>query len=86
MAGQSFGIDVPYGQEQSIRNVETQLNKTWGKWCNDFNFRKPQEVLAMVAFQYARYYYNLIDSLNEHEKAITDFEKSLDEMLKNIAD
>lgn len=84
MAGQSFDLDIKRDQERSIRDAERSLNKMWAQWCEDFPDRHPHEVLAMVAFQYARHYYSLSKRVTENEDAITKFEKDLDDILLRV--
>ena len=81
VAHHSFDLDIPRGQEESVRAAERNLNKLWAKWCGDFHDQQPQTVLAMVAFQYARYYYNLAESVEANSAAIEQFEKHLDKIL-----
>lgn len=84
IAGQSFVVDIPPEQEAVVRKAELNLNKMWGKWCRDFSNRTPGAVLALVAFQYARYYYSLEETVEQNEKAIKDFEKKLDDILLTV--
>lgn len=81
MAHHSFDLDIPRGQEESVRNAERNLNKLWAKWCNDFHDQQPQTILAMVAFQYARFYYKLAEAENANSTALELFEKHLDQLL-----
>ncbi len=84
IAGHSFALDIPRDQEAIARKAERNFNKVWAKWCGDFKNLPPEEVLAMVAFQYARYYYTISDSVESNEKAIKDFENKLDEILLTV--
>lgn len=84
VAGQSFGLDISREQEAAALKAESGLNKMWAKWCEDFHDRSQQQVLAMVAFQYARHYYNLADTVSASEQAITEFEKRLDKILLDV--
>lgn len=84
VAGQSFDLDIRRDQEPAIRNTERRLNKLWARWCEDFPDRHPHEVLAMVAFQYARYYYSLSSTVNSNEEALVNFEHALDDILLRV--
>lgn len=84
IAGQSFVLDIPREQELIVRKAEISFNRMWARWCEDFNSRSPEEVLAMVAFQYARFYYTIADNVDRNEKAIKDFEKKLDDILLTV--
>lgn len=84
IAGQSFVLDIPADQVPTARKAEANFNKMWARWCEDFNSRSPEEVLVMVAFQFARYYYSLAESIDRNEKAIKDFERKLDDILLTV--
>lgn len=84
IAGQSFVLDIPREQEAIAKKAESRFNRMWAKWCEDFNTRSPEEVMVMVAFQYARYYYSLAESMERNENAIKDFEKKLDDILLTV--
>ena len=84
IAGQSFVLDIPRDQEAIVKKAERNFNKVWAKWCEDFKSRSPEEVLAMVAFQYARYYYTIAQNVETNEKAIKDFERKLDDILLTV--
>lgn len=84
IAGHSFVLDIPRDQEALVKKAERNFNKVWAKWCDDFSNLSPEEVLAMVAFQYARYYYSISHTVESNEKAIKDFENKLDEILLTV--
>lgn len=80
----TFGLDISPDNEAKMRQVERQVNKLWAEWCEDFPHKSPQDILAMVTFQYARYYYGLLDKVNDSEAKVTEFEKMLDDILLDI--
>lgn len=84
IAGHSFVLDIPRDQEALVKKAERNFNRMWAKWCEDFNTRSPEEVMVMVAFQYARYYYSLAESMERNENAIKGFEKKLDDILLTV--
>lgn len=61
--------------------AERSVNKVWSKWSTDFEGRNSKEVLAMVTFQFAKAYYQLLDQVNRQEALLADFERQLDELL-----
>lgn len=84
IAGQTFRIAESKESVGTLRKIEANVNKMWAKWCDDFRNQSQQEVLAMVAFQYARHYYKLKNTIDANEEAIMDFENKLDEILLNV--
>lgn len=81
---QAFELDIPADRVKWAQSVERNVNKIWAKWCEDFKFKSPQDILAMVAFQFARFYYDLLDKQNASENAIRDFEQKLDNILLDV--
>lgn len=79
-----FGLDIAPDKEEDMRRVERDVNKIWAKWCEDFQYKSPGDILAMVTFQYARYYYGLLDKVNDSEAMVVEFEKMLDDILLDI--
>jgi len=71
--------------EEIVRTAERKVNEVWTKWSHDFEGRTSKEVLAMVTFQFAKAYYQLMDQVNRQEQVLTDFENRLDSLL-DIAD
>lgn len=67
--------------EEIVRIAERNVNKVWTKWSHDFEGRTSKEVLAMVTFQFAKAYYQLMDQVNRRERVLADFESQLDTLL-----
>lgn len=85
IAGQrTFNLDISPENIERMRQVEREVNGLWAKWCGDFPDKSPQDILAMVTFQYARHYYGLLDKVNDSEEMVTEFEKMLDAILLDI--
>lgn len=71
-------------QEEIIRRAEKGVNELWQSWSRRFSDRKPIEVLALVAFQYARYYYEAEAADDAVAHHIESFEAELDRLLGQI--
>ena len=71
--------------EEVVRIAERNVNKVWNKWSHDFEGRSSKEVLAMLTFQFAKAYCQLVDQVNRQEDVLADFEAKLDALL-DIAD
>lgn len=68
--------------EEVVRKAEYNVNKVWNAWRNDFRDRSAKEVLAMVTFQFAKRYYQLLDQVEKQQNLMEDFEKELDRLLE----
>lgn len=78
-------LSINRDDESSYRETEKLVNTLWSKW--NARFRETcsaQEVMARVAFQFARLYaqsYNKNVAVNDY---LTNFEKRLDEIVVKI--
>ncbi len=80
-----IGLDIRPDREEMVRRIEKNINTVWARWCDDFSDRTPHEVLAMVTYQYAKLYYELVERVEANEESITDFEKFLDDALHHVS-
>lgn len=67
--------------EEIIRKAEYNVNKVWTAWRHDFNDRTAKEVLAMVTFQFAKRYYQLLEQVDRQQPMFEKFERELDALL-----
>ncbi len=79
-----IGLDIQRDREEMAHRVERNVNKVWARWCQDFRDRKPEEVLAMVAYQYAKLYYELQEQVDGCQGMLNDFEQELDRLLLDV--
>lgn len=68
--------------EAVIREAERAVNRVWKTWRKEFDTKSSKEVLAMVAWQFARLYFELSHSVDEQQKFLTEFEAELDSLLQ----
>lgn len=71
--------------EQTVREAEYNINRLWSAWRIDFDSKTSKEVLAMVAFQFAKKYYQLAHAVEERSEVIKAFETELDRLLQIAA-
>ncbi len=75
-----IALSISPGEEDSYRKAEELVNTLWSKWMNRFNSTS-FDVLARVAFQFARLY---LEAYGENRKVndfLTDFEQKIDTLL-----
>ena len=77
-----ISLTISLDDEEMVRHAERQVNKVWSQWRSDFHTRSSKEVLAMVAYQFARRYYELLGAVKERDKILQDFEAELDRLLE----
>ena len=67
-------------EEENYRKAEELVNTLWHKWMNRFG-EKSDDVLARVAFQFARLYLEAYGENRQVNDFLTDLEKQLDTLL-----
>lgn len=77
-------LDIRPEAEEMVRKTERSVNKVWRRWCSDFKAKSSTEVLAMVTYQYAKLYYELVDRIDSDEKMLSDFDAELSRLLLEV--
>lgn len=67
--------------EEYVREAERNVNKVWAAWTDEFKDKTSKEVLAMVAYQFAKLYYQLLPQMDARERFLEQFESDLDAIL-----
>jgi len=70
-------------EEVGYREAEKLVNALWNKWMKRFSDTNTssQDVLARVAFQFARLYKEAYSENRSVNEFLTDFEKQLDDTI-----
>ncbi|MBQ7041326.1 MAG: cell division protein ZapA [Muribaculaceae bacterium] len=74
-------LAIEMKDEEVIRNAEYNVNQLWSAWCQKFKDKTSNEVLGMVAFQFAKLYQTLSNRENETNDILEKFEEKLNEYL-----
>ena len=72
---------IPSETEEVVRRAEHNVNKVWNAWRNTYTGRDSKDVIAMVAFQFARRYYQLLEQVDSQKQALDEFENELNRLL-----
>ncbi len=72
--------------EERVREAEYNVNRVWSTWRSEFETKTSKEVLAMVAYQFAKLYYQLLHTVEERQHIIDDFESELNRLLEITTD
>ncbi|MBP5314658.1 MAG: cell division protein ZapA [Muribaculaceae bacterium] len=70
--------------EEVVRLAEKEVNNLYANYLQKFPSKNDGEVLAMVAFQFAKLYFTNVATETAAEQMLTDFEKRLDEILLKV--
>ena len=71
-------------EEENYRKAEELVNTLWSKWMTRFN-GSSHDVLARVAFQFARLYLEAYGENRQVNDFLTDLEKQLNTLLGDEA-
>lgn len=76
-----ISMTIDRSTEEWVREAERSVNQVWRTWRTDFSDKTSKEVLAMVAYQFAKLYFQLKHSVEDERALIENFEKELDRLL-----
>lgn len=75
-------LSVNPSDEPLFRRAEKNVNSLWNQWMTSFGGnRSSEEVMAMVAFQFARLYLQCYEENVAVNEMLTSFEQRLDEIV-----
>lgn len=74
-------LQIKREDEPIVRTAEYNVNQLWKSWVQRFSDKSAYEVLAMVAFQFAKAYVTLNNQAERTTAVINDFERTLDRLL-----
>ena len=75
-----FALNINPEEEENYRKAEELVNTLWSKWMNRFS-GSPHDVLARVAFQFARLYIEAYGENRQVNEFLTELNQQLDAML-----
>ena len=77
IAGEPMLLTVPFRRQSAVRDIEEQTNMLYRNWRARFPKKTDKELLAMMVYQYASFYDELLE---KHRQALAAM-KSVDETL-----
>ncbi|MBP3737812.1 MAG: cell division protein ZapA [Muribaculaceae bacterium] len=82
---QPIALSVTPSDEVASREAEKLVNTLWDTWMKRYGEKSSShELLARVAFQFARLYWVAYQQSNEVNDYLADFERQLDELVVNV--
>jgi hypothetical protein len=80
-----IALAINPSDEENFRKAEKLVNQIWTKWRDKFGDRtSSEEVMARVAFQFARLYVEASERNEKASKLLGDFETKLDDIVVKI--
>ncbi|MBD5290103.1 MAG: cell division protein ZapA [Bacteroides sp.] len=86
IAGERIGLTVPFNSQDAVRETEQRVSELFRKWSAKYPDRRPKEILARVAFQFARYYGELLDETRQAIRVADDLDDRLSRLLADSDD
>lgn len=78
IAGEPIQLTVPYQKKDSVSNTAKAINDLYSEWRVKFSRKTPQELLAMIAYQYASFYYELSERYDYISRELSEISVRLD--------
>ena len=80
-----IALTIPKDEEANYREAEKLVNTLWNKWINRFEGdNSSQQVMAMVAFQFARLYSKAYNQNVAVNNFLASFERQLNDVVLKI--
>ena len=81
IGGELLQLTVPFKRQDTVRNAENAVRQLYENWRGEWPSRSQNELLAMVAFQFASLYQELIESHRQAFSLAEKCEQTLDKFL-----
>lgn len=79
-----IAMAVNPADEEALRAAAQQVNMLWASWKNRYSDKSSEEVMALVAFQFARHYVSAAMASSDMEAEATKVEEALDGILQSL--
>ena len=84
IAGQRIPLTVGFDQQNLVRETEKNVGALYEKWRLKFPRKSMQELLAMIAYQYASFYLSLSRRMDESARDAEALDAMLDDALGRL--
>lgn len=74
-------ITVPFSRQDAVRETEKNVGKLYSSWHRQFPKKSNSELLAMMAYQYASFYDELLARVDDAKSLAADASAKLDAIL-----
>lgn len=81
IAGERIQLTVPVQDQDRVRIIEKDINRLYSDWRVKFNRKTPSELMAMLLFQYASYFFGVNARIESITEELTDISALLDNIL-----
>lgn len=78
IGGQPVALTVPFDRQDFVRDIESEIDKLFATWRRSFPKKDDRELFAMIAYQYASRYKDLISTYEEALRAALKCDEQID--------
>lgn len=72
IGGQLLMLTVPFNRQNAVRDTEKAVASLLASWKKRFPDKNDRELLAMLAYQYASFYFDLREGLEKDSMLADD--------------
>lgn len=81
VGGENISLAVPFDEQDFVRDTENKITELFDNWHERFPSKSVKELLAMMTYQYASYYYAMSRRHNEMLEELSACNARLDESI-----
>lgn len=86
IVGERLQLTVESDRKNRILKYEKAINDRYSKWRKKFPKKNSSELIAMIMFQYASFYYDLESDVRQLNADMTTLSDDLDHLLQSPED
>ncbi len=83
IGGVRMMLTVPFDHQNAVRDTEALVGELYNSWLKKYSDKKPNEVLAMVAYQFAAHYSELLAQQRRALMEADMIDDRLSDLLRN---
>lgn len=83
IGGEHLQLSVPFDRQDTVREAEKSATRLFDTWRKKWPSRSDKEILAMIAYQFASYYVELLSRYETAASLAEACNMSLDRIIGN---
>lgn len=84
IANETINLNVGFDRQDDVRQAEKSVNELYKRWRKQFPMRSDTELLAMISYQFALYYYDMLHRGQRTEEQIDRIRERLDALISSF--
>ena len=82
IGGERLQLSVPFDRQDLVRDAEKSASRLYDTWRKKWPSRSDKEILAMIAYQFASYYAELLARYETAVKTADECNQRLSEIIR----